>query len=295
MLRACVIFVIAAAAACSENLLQNPGFETLEHGVPRGWNFYVEPKQGAAASVDDSTAREGGRSVKLTIPEPYYRDPANNWSQNILRDLGGKRLVVRGSIKTDDAGEAALWLQAYRKKPWAVLAQESTTDKTLITGTNDWTPVEMTVDVPEGSDFVVLRCVLRGHGTAWFDGLSVEIADVPVRPAASPTAPEAPKVPSPPTIAQPNPVGLSPGSTELQRAQDALRAANEALKQSNAALTQQIEQMRREIEDLRAQVKRAAEEAQALKRETDPPPLREQAVQLPVPPLVPSGPETGDE
>ncbi|GMU93613.1 MAG: hypothetical protein AMXMBFR4_26710 [Candidatus Hydrogenedentota bacterium] len=295
MLRACAISLIAVGAARAENLLQNPGFEFVEHGVPRGWNVYVEPKQGADASVDESIANEGARSVKLTIPEPYHRDPANNWSQNILRDLGGKRLHVRGFIKTDDAGEAALWLQAYRKKPWGVLAQESTSDKTLITRTNDWTPVEMTVDVPEGSDFVVLRCVLRGHGTAWFDGLSVEIADVPAPVSQGKETPDAPKVPALPAMPQPGLGGPPLGTTELQRAQEALRAANDALKQSNAALTQQIEQMRREIEELRAQVKCAAEEARALKQETEPPPSREEAVRLPVPPLVPVEPDTGDE
>lgn len=31
----------------------------------------------------------------------------------------------------------------------------------------------MDVEVPEGTDFVTLRCVLKGAGTAWFDDLAV--------------------------------------------------------------------------------------------------------------------------
>ena len=163
------------ARADGDNLLANPGFEALTADQPARWDTYVQPKPGAVARLDD-VAHSGDYAVWLHTPTPYAKEPVNNWSQNIIADFGGETLRVAGFIRVVDAKEAALWLQCWRKKPWGVLAAASTSIDMPVYGTADWQEVSMEVEVPEGTDFVTLRCVLLGTGSAWFDDISVSRA-----------------------------------------------------------------------------------------------------------------------
>ncbi len=193
------LFLLFAANTSAENLVANPGFEDLAGDKPARWDQFVQPMPGADAKLSD-TAHGGAYAVQLHIPTPYEKEPVNNWSQNIMGDFGGKTLRVSGFIRVEEAKEATIWLQLWRKKPWGVLGAASTSIDMPVYGTQDWQEVSMDVPVPEGADFVTLRCVLMGSGTAWFDDLSVALAEdvkpeekteAPAKsPEASPEAPD---------------------------------------------------------------------------------------------------------
>ena len=294
MRRVAAILLLLTARAGAGNLLINPGFEEHEEDMPTGWHVYVEPQDGSAGMTDASCPLEGRSCVMLRNATAYRREPANNWSQNILQDLSGKTLVVSGSIKTDQATGAMFWLQCFRKKPWEVLLQRSSDDVKAMTGTHDWTPVEMPVTVPEGTDFVVLRCVLKGTGTAWFDQLSVEeenslppeppVVEKPLRIPVAPTAPVMPKAPEIPGL-EANPKGLA-SREDLLAAQDAIRQANEALRESNQAVADQLQAMREQLQALREQIRNTeVGESEADRKKED------AAIRPPVPPLVPHVPK----
>lgn len=282
--------LLLAVASHAENLLKNPGFETTAGNVPAEWNVFVQPKDDASATLDQRVAKDGSNSVKLTIGSPYLEDPANNWSQNVLEDLRGKRLMLRGFIKTEGVGEAAVWVQCYQRNPLRMILQESTSSNGLLTGTQDWTPVHVTINVPMTTDFVVVRCVLRFRGTAWFDGLSLEVEngdpsgvkkpEVSLRMPDPPSMPELPRVevPSKPSPAE---------AAELLEAHEELRKANAALQSSNAAMSKQIEDLRKQIEALKRQINETAQAARELKEQQQAAPVeREQPVQVPPPPLI---------
>ncbi|MBX7258253.1 MAG: hypothetical protein K1Y02_17960 [Candidatus Hydrogenedentes bacterium] len=289
------IALCASPDPAPQELLQNPSAEFLYHDAPEHWNVFVEPMQGAEGVPDTETACDGSYSLRLYNPMRYSVEPANNWSQNILQNLGGRTLKVRGSIKTERADEAAIWVQCYRKNPWKVMLQQSSGDTQPVRGTADWTPVELTVPVPQGTDFVVLRCVLKGMGTAWFDALSV-IAEPPKEPAADKPADTTDppktqvKMPESPTVEQPKP--MEGGNDELQqRLQDSqaeLRKMNDALRESNEALLRQVKAMQAELDKLRNDVKTFNENAERLK--SGDLPNKEQPVVPPSPPLVPHAP-----
>lgn len=172
----CLVWVIFSLSAWPENLLTNPSFEILEQDMPAGWKVFVMPMEGAVGRVDTQEARQGRCSVMLLNPREYPREPANNWSQNVLAPLEGKSLVLRGYVKTRDATEAALWAQCCSLHPWRVLHLAATSAQTPRTGTSDWAPVEVRFDVPNGTDYIVVRCVLQGRGAAWFDEITLEEA-----------------------------------------------------------------------------------------------------------------------
>lgn len=253
----------------AENLLANPGFEVLQGEWPARWQLFVAPQEGAEGTLDSDTALDGRFSILLHIPTPYEVEPANNWSQNIVEDLGGKELLVSGWIRTENATEAAIWVQCCQFYPWRVLKFATTSTDTPRYGTSGWSKVEMRVKAPERTDYLVFRCVLKGRGTAWFDSVAVEDAAAP-REDLAPIEPDADTEPSeavsahePPGQAEgaevPEPVAdneaREPQSNmpprELLEAVDSIIETNRTLRAANARLEAHIDQLEAEVDALR--------------------------------------------
>ncbi len=255
----CIAFILASAPLLGEaqNLLANPGFEELVVDRPARWDCFVLPQPGAVGRLSDVS--HGGRyGVMLHVPMPYEEEPVNNWSQNIIAELGGKRLRLAGFVRSQEAGEAALWLQCWRKRPLRVTKIVSTSTDHPVYGTRDWEGVEATVDVPEGCDFVTLRCVLKGVGTAWFDDVSVEIVEKPAdeEEEAPPKAKPVVSGDAPPKLLVPDDIARF--ETEISRLKDANMALAEALERiqdSNDKLREQLFELRRDISGLRNELK----------------------------------------
>lgn len=236
-----LLFVCAAPA--DDNLLANPGFDDLDdRGNPRKWDSFIMQMEGAYGRADD-IALNGNYSVTLHIPEPYAKDPLNNWSQNILANLGGEHLVVTGNIKTEKATEAAIWIQCFKKNPLRILASKSTSMDTPIYGTRDWTTVEMEIDVPLDTDFLVVRCVLRGRGTAWFD-------DTRVSQASDSTSDPSPAAFTP-DIVESESDGSNLLLEDLQRANVIMQEMLGSLREGNARLQSEIRVLQQELTDFR--------------------------------------------
>lgn len=285
-----LLAVVLSLNSAAENLLKNPSFEVVAEGAPADWNVFVEPKQGAASFLDQRVAKDGGASVKLSIGTPYVEDPANNWSQNVVADVRGKRLHLTGAIKTENATEAAIWVQCYSRDPLRLVLQESTSSKGLLTGTNDWTRVEVSCDAPLDTDFVVVRCVLRFRGTAWFDALSLEAGPAQTTPPETPVVkmPTPPSMPDVPATA-PAPAKEALGApSEILQAHEELRKVNWQLRQSNEAMSKQLVELRYQIDELKRQINETAAAAKQLQQEQAKPPERESAIEIPPPPLVPN-------
>jgi hypothetical protein len=295
-----LLSILLTLNAGAENLLKTPGFEVVSAGAPADWNVFVEPKEGASSFLDQRVAKEGSNSAKLSLNAPYIEDPANNWSQNVIADVRGKRLHLKGNIKTENVTEAAIWIQCYTKNPLKLALQESTSSKGLLTGTNDWTPVEVVFDAPQETDFVVVRCVLRFRGTVWFDDLSLEVEAPATQTKPAATIPTPPvKMPTPPSMpALPDATATAPEEksdetkSEILKAHEEMRKANWQLRQSNAAMTKQLEEMRKQLEELKREVSNTKAAAQELKEEQSKSVDREQPVEIPPPPLVPTEDDT---
>ena len=265
-------WICAATAFGDAGLLTNTGFEDTLDSAPAGWKVFVAPQPGATGEIDSEHAFEGQNSVRLHIPTPYAVEPANNWSQPLPLTNTGVRVRVQAHIKTNDATEAAIWLQCFQRDPWMVLKQVSSSTDSPVYGTMDWTPVEFEALVPRGTDYAMIRCVLKGHGTAWFDNVSVELADdskhVPHTTAksaepieVSPPEPESISPPEPrPIASQPPPI---PPTSPAQ-------VTTEKLRESNELLAQQLKRLQTEISELRAALTQPDPNPKATLR---PPPL----------------------
>jgi hypothetical protein len=195
MIAAAAIAVFAALAQ-DAGLLQNGGFEELGGDRPARWDVFVAPfpvqSKGAPSAADEvPTARvsrethDGSYCVVLHTPTAYPIEPYNNWSQNILGRHSGKRLRLSGWLKTEHAEGAALWAQCWKREPLHVAHVANTAEEMPVYGSTDWQEVSVEFDVPEGIDFLTVRCVLRGAGKAWFDDVKLEEVKEEEQEAAS--------------------------------------------------------------------------------------------------------------
>ncbi len=158
------------------NLAQNPGFElAADSRTPTHWQSFVAPQQGAVARLD-TNARSGQWAAMLHNPMPYQREPFNNWSQNVVSPPTDRPLSLRGYVKIEEATEAMLWVQCWRRRPLQLLHTAMTNESSVLHGTADWREVESVFQAPKDTDFITIRCVLRGVGVAWFDDVSLTLA-----------------------------------------------------------------------------------------------------------------------
>lgn len=234
---AAVVFALPLAAQ-NDNLLANPGFEELTpDGTPESWDLFVMPMEGAVGRVS-SQAYAGERSVSLFVPNPYPVDPANNWSQVIYGEFGGKTLRASVSIRTEEAGGAALWIQCFQRSPVRVLASGSSGMQYGMSGTNDWTEVTATVDAPEATSYIVVRCVLQGTGRAWFDSVQLleTTVDAGFDAQAESTDPEDGVVRE-----------LESVRAQMQSALSALQESNESLRAEVAGLQSELSSLRTDL------------------------------------------------
>ncbi len=282
MLTGAFILLISLAGS-GGNLLLNPGFEDGTGGQPENWSLFVMPRPGAEGRLDDLVFCEGKRAAMLRNTEAYPNEPANNWSQNIVKDLAEKTLIVGGLVKTEGAGAADIWLQCWRRKPWGVLHVARTGDASPVSESKDWTPVAMKVVVPKETDFVTLRCVLKGRGAAWFDDLRVldatadESVDRQVKALSEDLSKG--KGESPPKDAV---------KKDILRETESLTATVRALKETNEGLRKELSQVREELDDLRRGLQETRRDAAASSPEKAGP-MPESKPGRRVPPLIPRG------
>lgn len=240
MLSLTLIAAFLAAPASPDNLLINAGFETLNaQGAPLPWSLFVMPKEGATGEVDGAIALDGHSSIMLHTPEAYETEPSNNWSQIVITDVGSKELRLTAHIRTEQAIEAAVWLQCFSKNPARVIAAQTSSLKTPVHGTMDWTSVELRLTAPKWTDFLVVRCVLKGEGTAWFDSIELVVE-------GESTAPLEPFEPieAPPPSAKLNRDELA---REIMKMSETIQQSIRELESSNTVLLDQISSVQREL------------------------------------------------
>lgn len=287
-----VFICLITLAAAPENLVANPGFEAVRGVVPIRWDLFVMPREGSYGEATQDQVYEGNYAAKLHNETAYDREPANNWSQSITTDMRNRELSVSGWAKTAGAAEAAIWIQCFQRRPLRILAFESTGTRTPVFGDTDWREVHMRVNVPNETDFIMVRCVILGEGTAWFDEISV------VETLRRDAVPDAPR-PEPRNAETPRPreQRTPPGDAadnaveELRAMRQTLADANQTLRELNTALLAQISALQTEVERLREELRAVRP---AVPQETP----RTSAVpwpELPVPPLVPHVPRTQED
>jgi alpha-N-arabinofuranosidase len=152
----------------------NGSFEEMEGKLPRGWRM----SNRAPIFGVDTAAHTGKASVKISSV-----DGADAWWFAIVPVKPYAKYRLSGWIRTEKieagTGRGALFN----------LHGLGGTETKALTGTNDWTRVEVVFD-SAGNDAVQVNCLLggwgRAKGTAWYDDIQLEELSVrTLAPAAT--------------------------------------------------------------------------------------------------------------
>jgi erythromycin esterase len=161
-------------------------FETVDGDQPRGWTTGIDAT--GIQSFDQERAIVGDVVHGGAHAYRFHATKAEGFvSSNVSIDAAavrGKQLRLYGWIRTQDisaGGFASVWI---RTDGGARMAFDNMLDRG-VTGTSDWREVYAQVVVPDDAKTVVMGPLLVGTGTAWFDDLRIEVADiVPPHPIA---------------------------------------------------------------------------------------------------------------
>ena len=170
-----------------KSLLTNGGFEGGVLAFVGNWITSAPSTAGVKAGVDPNDVFDGEQSGALQNYNPKVAVPLS-FSQTVpaatVQKWIGRELALSAAIRTEDASFADVRIEGYdaRGKPVDAL---SVTGGGL-QGTNAWKRSEARLLVPTNVSTLVVRCVLEGTGTAWFDKVELIPLSLAESKAASP-------------------------------------------------------------------------------------------------------------
>lgn len=152
--------------------VQFTGFDmqtpSVAEGIVSGFVARTDPKYTASVrqAIDQATNAR---------PNPGFGVATATFP---VKDAAGKRVRFSGYIKTEGVtdGYAGLWWRVDGQS--GVLAFDNMQDRG-VTGTTDWKRYDIELPVAADARNINFGALFPGTGTAWFDGLSVELDAVP--------------------------------------------------------------------------------------------------------------------
>jgi hypothetical protein len=189
-----LLIVLAALAFAPAYAQQNLGFEELDGGgMPAHWTA-----GGDGVTTDGTTARAGGRSLKVTrataagvtrVTQRIAAAPLHDGSQSV------QRLRLAGFVRAEPAAASAIWLRIDGPRgPLFVdsfgYGRETATEPVVLAaengGDSTWRRLEIELPLPHDVDEVAFGVSQRGQGVAWFDALELTTTTTDSWPPAAP-------------------------------------------------------------------------------------------------------------
>lgn len=162
----------------ADNLLVNAGFEVGgSTGRPAFWEA-VNDDGSVTFTWSNDLPRSGSRSAAISPGTVTGRVYA--WSQDVSATLEPDRaLELTAWVRTRDiSGGVVVFVRCFGESDAGPdqLCFETTETVDDLTGTLDWTRVDVPFVVPDGTTFLRVTAAVLGQagaGTAWFDDLAV--------------------------------------------------------------------------------------------------------------------------
>lgn len=162
-------------------------------GAP-GWFVAGEGRsyQDYEGGVDTKVAHSGHASAWLH-PKVEKPDPGGCLMQVIsAKDYVGKRIRLSGWVKTEGVEASGLWMRIRPANSDESLAIDNMGARPL-KGSNDWTKVEVVLDVAPNADNIMFGSWVRLKGKAWLDDVKIEVVDRSIPTTDRPVWPSSPR------------------------------------------------------------------------------------------------------
>jgi hypothetical protein len=144
--------------------------------VAPGWMVSPDYAEDFEVGVDHAVAH-GGKASTYIKSKPHATETSHaTIGQRIKADAyRGKRVRLSGFLKTANVtGRARLWMRIDSEK--GILGQDAMNDRAL-KGTNNWSKLEIVLEVPEDSAGIIFGLRLNGAGHLWMDDLKWETVE----------------------------------------------------------------------------------------------------------------------
>lgn len=158
----------------------NLGLESAaDNNTPQYWFLAGSAPQDYQISLDDSTFTEGQTSVLLQSDTAQSNEFGTLMQGFVPDAFRGQRVRLTADVKSEDALQVMPWMRV--DGPRGQTLQIDNNDDQFLTGTVDWTPYEIVLDVPEESTGIFFGLIVGGSGRGWIDNVQLEVvgADVP--------------------------------------------------------------------------------------------------------------------
>ena len=144
--------------------------------VAPGWMVSPDYDEAFEVGVDHTVAHSGKASTYIKSKRHASENSHANIGQRIKADAyRGKRVRLSGFLKTTNVtGLARLWMRVDSAK--GILGQDAMHDRAL-KGTNNWSKLEIVLEVPEDSAGIIFGLRLNGAGQVWMDDLKWETVE----------------------------------------------------------------------------------------------------------------------
>ena len=184
-----------------KSILANGGFEKgdTKASLPDAWNKGAK-LTGVEYHWDRDVAHQGRASLHLRKTAQRYF-PIAQWFQEVKRSGATPRLKVSAFIKAKKMTKAIVDVQFIlaKGKPthqWAAyIGAKEAGDPPV---THDWKRYEGIVEIPEGTQKIIVAAQIYGPGDVWIDDITADYTEeqatdplASVSPAASPVPPAA--------------------------------------------------------------------------------------------------------
>lgn len=155
---------------------------------PSGW-VRAGPTDDYTVGVDHKVAHTGHASGYLRSARAH---PAGAGALMQVLDAGehrGRRVRLRAWVRASKVrGRAGVWMRVDGAEPGHVLAADDMSSRP-ITGTSDWAPFEVVLDVAPEAATIAFGLLLEGPGRAWIDDVALEDVDASVPVTGGPVPP----------------------------------------------------------------------------------------------------------
>jgi len=170
--------LIAAALAATVVVVQA---STLDESVPKPWFKNGAPPAVNLCKAGIDTAIESAGTPNITLKCDTKEEGFVGVMQNfVATDYVGKRVRFSALVRAAGVeGWAGLWMRVDDKdKPNSAF---DNMQNRAITGTSDWTPYSVVLDVSQKAQGIFLGTLMIGKGQVWISDLRFDVVgdDVP--------------------------------------------------------------------------------------------------------------------
>ncbi|WP_164849840.1 S41 family peptidase [Mucilaginibacter limnophilus] len=155
----------------------NPGFEAARDtmpSMPKSWN--TKKVEGFTLNLDTALKYSGRQSLCIEGAQTVAQGTFMPFSQIVTINVNNmKQVSLICYAKTQSVkGNVQLWCQVWDKNNKMIGFQNSQMQNTMLTGTNDWKKLQLTLLVDTNAKRLLIGGFLLGSGSAWFDSFSID-------------------------------------------------------------------------------------------------------------------------